>query len=83
LVPVSGGLIEQDQDGRSHVTSAKTLTSARETASEHLIASAERASAVSAGASAASATASARTTVAFGTLTVLVFVKFVIHSFLL
>jgi uncharacterized MAPEG superfamily protein len=83
LVPVARCLVEQDQNGCSNVTTAKTLTSARrETTPEHLVASAER-SAVSTGASSATATVSAWTTIALRALFVIVFMEFVIHYVLL
>jgi hypothetical protein len=82
LVTVAGGLIEQDQDGRSNVASTKPLTAARsESTAKHLVTATKRSSAVSAWASTATATDSARTTVALGALAVIVFVKFVIHYF--
>jgi hypothetical protein len=82
LVAVAWGLIEQDQDGRSNVAATKALTAARgKSASEHVVASTKRSSAVSTGASTASATFSPRTTVTLGALSVFVFVKFVIHCF--
>jgi hypothetical protein len=69
LVAVARYFIEQDQDGRSNVAATKSLTAPRrESASEHVVTSTKRSSAVSTWAAAASAAVSP-----------VVFVKFVIH----
>jgi hypothetical protein len=82
LVAVARGLIEQDQDGRSNVAATESLTAAgAEATTKHLVAATKRSTAVSTWASTASATIPPGTTVALGALTVLVFMKFVIHCF--
>jgi hypothetical protein len=82
LVAVARCLFEQDQDGRSNVTSAKALAPAwREAAAEHLVTASEGTTAVSTRTSTATATTASRTPVALHALCVLVFMEFVIHLF--
>jgi hypothetical protein len=82
LVSVARSLVEQDQDGRSNVAPAKALTAAgTEAAPKHLVAATKWSATVSARATTATATISPGSAVALGALTVLVFVKIVIHYF--